>query len=42
MSEPFENSEAWKSVRLLTNEVYHLGQRHPKKRFACPTTHKRY
>lgn len=27
MSEPFENSEAWKSARLLTNEVYSLCQR---------------
>jgi four helix bundle protein len=27
MSEPFENSEAWKSARLLTNSVYSLCQR---------------
>jgi four helix bundle protein len=29
MSEPFENSEAWKSARLLTNEVYSLCRREP-------------
>lgn len=27
MGEPFENSEAWKSARLLTDEVYLLCQR---------------
>lgn len=27
MSEPFENSEAWKSARSLTNEVYSLCRR---------------
>jgi four helix bundle protein len=26
MGEPFENSEAWKSARMLTNEVYSLCQ----------------
>ena len=29
MSEPFEHSEAWKSARLLTNEVYSLCRREP-------------
>jgi four helix bundle protein len=29
MSEPFENSEAWKSARLLTNEDYLLCCREP-------------
>jgi four helix bundle protein len=29
MSEPFENSEAWKSARLLTNEIYSLCRREP-------------
>ncbi|MFN3408509.1 MAG: four helix bundle protein [Limisphaerales bacterium] len=29
MSEPFENSEAWKSARVLTNEVYALCRREP-------------
>ena len=29
MGEPFENSEAWKSARMLTNEVYLLCQRGP-------------
>src|ERR1017187_8011747 len=29
MGEPFENSEAWKSARVLTNEVYLLCQREP-------------
>ncbi len=29
MGEPFENSEAWKSARMLTNEVYALCQRGP-------------
>lgn len=29
MSEPFENSEAWKSARALTNEVYSLCRRNP-------------
>lgn len=27
MGEPFENSEAWKSARALTNEVYSLCRR---------------
>ncbi|HSY18032.1 MAG TPA: four helix bundle protein [Candidatus Acidoferrales bacterium] len=29
MGEPFENSEAWKSARVLTNEVYFLCRRGP-------------
>ena len=29
MGEPFENSEAWKSARDLTNEVYRLCRRKP-------------
>ena len=29
MGEPFENSEAWKAARLLTNDVYSLCQRQP-------------
>ena len=29
MGEPFENSEAWKSARVLTNEVYALCRREP-------------
>ena len=29
MSEPLENSEAWKSARMLTNEVYSLCRREP-------------
>ncbi|MEY4198455.1 MAG: hypothetical protein RLZZ265_195 [Verrucomicrobiota bacterium] len=29
MGEPFENSEAWKSARGLTNRVYSLCQRAP-------------
>jgi four helix bundle protein len=29
MSEPFENSEAWKSGRDLTNEVYRFCRREP-------------
>lgn len=29
MSEPFENSEAWKSARILSNEVYALCRRSP-------------
>ncbi|MEQ2009529.1 MAG: four helix bundle protein [Limisphaerales bacterium] len=29
MGEPFENSEAWKSARVLTNRVYALCQRAP-------------
>jgi four helix bundle protein len=29
MSEPFESSEAWKSARLLTNEIYSLCRREP-------------
>jgi four helix bundle protein len=29
MSEPFENSEAWKSARMPTNEVYSLCRREP-------------
>ena len=29
LGEPFENSEAWKSARGLTNRVYALGQRAP-------------
>jgi four helix bundle protein len=29
MGEPFENSEAWKSARVLTNEVYSLCRREP-------------
>jgi four helix bundle protein len=29
MNEPFENSEAWKSARVLTNEVYSLCRREP-------------
>ena len=29
MGEPFENSEAWKTARTLTNEVYELCRREP-------------
>jgi four helix bundle protein len=29
MGEPFENSEAWKSARVLTNEVYACCRREP-------------
>ena len=29
MGEPFENSEAWKSARVLTNEVYTMCRREP-------------
>lgn len=29
MGEPFENSEAWKSARVLTNQVYLLCGREP-------------
>ena len=29
MGEPFEMSEAWKSARVLTNEVYSLCRREP-------------
>lgn len=29
MGEPFENSEAWKSARVLTNQVYAFGRREP-------------
>ena len=29
MTEPFENSEAWKSARVLTNQVYALCRRLP-------------
>lgn len=29
MGEPFENSEAWKSARVLTNEVYSLCRHKP-------------
>ncbi len=29
MGEPFENSEAWKSARVLTNQVYALGRLEP-------------
>ncbi len=29
MGEPFENSEAWKSARVLTNQVYALCHREP-------------
>jgi four helix bundle protein len=29
MGEPFENSDAWKSARVLTNEVYTLCRREP-------------
>jgi four helix bundle protein len=29
MGEPFENSEAWKSARLLTNEIYSFCRREP-------------
>jgi four helix bundle protein len=29
MGEPFENSEAWKSARVLTNQVYKLCRREP-------------
>jgi four helix bundle protein len=29
MGEPFENAEAWKSARVLTNEVYSLCRREP-------------
>ncbi len=29
MGEPFENSEAWKSARVLTNEVYSFCRREP-------------
>ena len=29
MSEPFENSEAWKSARVLTNEAYRFCRREP-------------
>ena len=32
MGEPFENSEAWKSARALTNEVYSLCRREPLSR----------
>jgi four helix bundle protein len=32
MSEPFENSEAWKAARALTNEVYSLCRRDPLSR----------
>jgi four helix bundle protein len=32
MGEPFENSEAWKSARTLTNEVYSLCWREPLSR----------
>jgi four helix bundle protein len=29
VGEPFENSEAWKSARMLTNQVYQLCQQPP-------------
>ena len=29
MGEPFENSEAWKSARVLTNQTYALCRREP-------------
>ena len=29
MGEPFENSEAWKTARTLTSEVYSLCRREP-------------
>ena len=29
MGEPFENSEAWKSARVLTNEAYSFCKREP-------------
>ena len=29
MGEPFENSEAWKSARVLTNQAYALCRREP-------------
>ena len=29
MGEPFENSEAWKSARVLTNQIYAFGRREP-------------
>jgi four helix bundle protein len=29
MGEPFENSEAWKSARVLTNQVYAVCRREP-------------
>jgi four helix bundle protein len=29
MGEPFENSEAWKSARMLANEVYSFCRREP-------------
>jgi len=29
MGEPFENSEAWKSARVLVNKVYSLCRREP-------------
>ena len=29
MGEPFENSEAWKSARVLTNEAYSFCRREP-------------
>ena len=32
MGEPFENSEAWKSARVLTNQVYALCRREPLSR----------
>jgi len=32
MGEPFENSEAWKSARVLTNGVYALVRREPQAR----------
>jgi four helix bundle protein len=32
MGEPFEKSEAWKSARVLTNEVYLLCRREPLRR----------
>ena len=32
MGEPFENSEAWKSARVLTNEAYSFCRREPLSR----------
>jgi four helix bundle protein len=29
MGEPFANSEAWRSARVLTNQVYTFGRREP-------------
>jgi len=34
MGEPFENSEAWKTARTLTNEVYELCRHEPYRRIS--------